>query len=269
MPNVATIVSGLRKAINDPKEREVHVVEEPIAISNGNLSATSYTLHMPIVSGDSVKLRGGRWLYSEYSTEAAASGFRGYTFNIPSGYFVVPTGAIAVTSGDTVLASYSYTQEQEYEYQEGELYEYVRDGLEFVQSYRSFGLSGAGVGTSYTISPDPSLTAAMLITMGSKYLVQKDREEIGLIDGIMIKEADVTIDTTKNSKSRLESSQDLRTVLLDILYKMNLDETAGEAALVDTYSTYVATDKVGTDYEANEVDGDHGIGLGYEANGFE
>ena len=30
MPNVATIVSGLRKAISDPKDKEIHLVEQPI-----------------------------------------------------------------------------------------------------------------------------------------------------------------------------------------------------------------------------------------------
>jgi len=264
LPNINQIVSGLRKSISDTKQGYINVVDEPIAIASGVNPELFYTLNMPVLSGNTVDLKIGRWQYTEYSTETACSGFRGYTFSQISGGFLIPTGGIEATSGDTVYATYTYTKNKSYEYQDSELFEYVRDGLEFVQSYRGFGLIGAGVGTGYSISPTPTNLQAFLITLASKYVIQKDREQLGLIDGIMIREADLTIDTTRSAKARLDSSENIRKVLLDILYKANLDDTAAAGEIIDTYSTFVTTDTVGLSYEKNEEDGPHGLGAGNE-----
>jgi len=267
LANIAQIVSGLRKSIGDQKSEVTNIVKEPVTTATGGTPEVFYTKNMPIVSGNTVQMYSDRWLYTLVATTGAGLGTRAYLFDYDEGKFTIFDGATAATSGDTIYATYSYTEQMDYEYQDSELYEYVKDGVDWLNQYRNMGLSGVGVGTGITLSPQPSGVNAVLIAMTAKYLVQKDREESGIIDGIMIKELDITIDTTKNARARLESAKAMRADLLDIVYKMNLDSTAGAAKLVDTYSTWIAgggEDKVGTDYETNSADGPFGLGEGVE-----
>lgn len=265
MANIDQIVSGLRKAIGDNKMKTVQIVNEQIGVASGGSGEQYYTRQMPVVSGNDIALRGGRWLYTLVASSIAANGIRGYTFDYDTACFTVPAGATVIESGENVYATYSYLEHQEYEFQDSEMYEYVRDGVSFVNSYyNSASYTVTGDGTGYVISPEPDNLGRMLITVASKYMVQKDREEHGLIDGIMVKELDVTLDTTKGAKARMESAKSLRYDLLDVIYKLNMDATAGAARLIDVYSTYVDSDNVGTDYETNALEGNFDLGEGVE-----
>lgn len=264
MPNTDSIVSGLRRAIGDEKTKDISVVNEVMAVTTGEIFGTYYTLNMPVVSGEDVHLRVGRWYYSKVSSEAAANGIRGFTFNVPSGAFTIPNGAIGPGSGVQVLGSYTHRLEQEYEYRDSELYEYVRDGLELFQDMYDFNLDGTGIGTGYAISPDPTNFQSIVIMLSAKYLVKKDREDHGFVDSIYIRENDIAIDTTKGLKTQTDSSKDLLIHLQSIANRLHIRDNALAGELIDTYSSYIDTDVVGLEYEQNEQDGNLGLGLGNE-----
>ena len=264
MPSVEQIVSGLRENIGDHKTRFIPVVREGLGVASGTSPETFYTLNMPVISGEDVNLRVGRWLFTKVSSVAAANGLRAYTFSFDNGSYTVPIGATTAISGDAVYGSYTYLGEQEYTYRDSELYEYVHEGTNYVQSMRDLSILVAGVGTGLTLTPTPTEQQAFLIKLAAKYLLSKDREELGLAEAIMIKELDITIDTTRGIGNRIQSSKELNAALIAIIDRLNMGDTAGAGALIDTYSTYVSFDVIGLNYEHNELDGDQGLGVGID-----
>jgi hypothetical protein len=266
LPTTSDIVSSLRFSLGDEKTKIINIVDESLGLANGTAQEIFYTKNMPVVAGYNTYLRIDRWLYSLALTESAASGNRSYLFSVPSGSFMVPTDAVSATSGNKVFVSYTYEKEQRYQHQDNELYLYVEDALDWIQEKRDLSLVGSETGTGYTITPTPTNFQAMLIQMGAHYLLRKDMQDKGFKDGIMLKELDITIDTTKTNRSIRFSTQELGKMLLDTVYALNLKDQATAAGIVDTYSTYTTaqTDIVGTDYEINESDGPFNLGEGNE-----
>jgi len=262
LPSTSEIVTNVRNSIGDYKTRRINIIDEPLGLATGTSPEVFYTKHMPVVTGGDTYLRSDRWFYQSAANNAAASGLRAYVFSASGGSFTIPAVATATTSGHKVNASYTYTKEQGYEYQDSELYEYVGDAVDWIQQYRSFSLTVTGAGTSLIVSPNPGRIESFLIETTSRYLIHKEAQDKGFKDGIFLKELDITIDTTKNSRNRQFAIRDLKDMVMDVINKMNLDDTAGAAQLVDTYSTYVSTTKVGNSYEINELDGQFDLGEG-------
>ena len=241
----------VRYRISDLKSIVNQVTQEDVGASSGSLPETFYTDNLPIASGFSTYMRIGRWLYTQVDTDVAAAGIRGYVFSTVSGSYRIPTGATAATSGDRVKVSYSWTEEQPYQFRDSEIYLYLGDAITTVNNqFYDFGESFSTDGTNFFISPSVGVSSpsAYIYAMYASYLIKKQLESEGLGDRIYVRDLNITIDTSKGLNELSKTSKDLYGNVMDLIKACRINGQTTVFDRIDTYSTLPVADAY---YESN------------------
>lgn len=238
------LVALLRMAIADSKTSVNQITMENSGyIASGADDEVFYTEYLPIISGSDTYMRIGRWLYEEKNSIAETSGERGYVFNVESGAFYIPSGAVPGVSGDIVYLSYSWEEEQNYTYTDSELRLYVQDSVtEINNGYYDFGYRTSGVGGSFDVLPEPGINdiASYVYVKYATYMVKKRQEAEGFDNRIYVRDLNVTIDTAKGLGDLSKSANVLMDEIKDIIQTIQVRGQEAAFARIDTYSTYVA-----------------------------
>lgn len=235
----------VRYRISDLKTIVTNVVQEDVGSSSGSVPETFYTTNLPIASGFDTKLRAGRWLYSAVANEAASNGVRGYVFNTTSGSFLIPSVATPATSGDRIKLTYSWEEEQPYQFRDSEIYLYLGDAITVINSqYYDFGHSFSTDGTNYFISPTigASDVSAYIYSMYGSYMIKKQLESEGFGDRIYVRDLNITIDTSKGLNELAKSSKELYANVMEVLDICRINGQTEAFAAIDTYSTLPVSD---------------------------
>jgi len=232
----------LRMAIADPKQTINQVTMEAVSeLASGVPNETFYTEHLPIASGFETYMRVGRWYYEEVETTADAQDKRAYVFNVESGAFMIPSGAILAESGSQVYLSYSWLEEQSYSFSDYELRLYLQDAVtEVNQGIYNFGHTTSGMARDFDIIPAPGANdvASYVYVKYAAYLIKKRQEAEGLDNRIYVRDLNVTIDTAKGLGDLSKSAETLRKEIDDIITNLRLKGQESAFARIDTYSTY-------------------------------
>lgn len=233
------LVQILRYRISDQKCVYTTVVQEDIGTASGIADEIFYSLNMPITSGSDTHLRCGRWYYTKKDTAGSCAGLRAYTFNVESGAFVIPNGAIYAETGSRVTIGYTWEEEQEYKFRDKELQLYIGDAINAVNNDYDFGFRFSINGDTYSVSPTPTYNdfASHIYPQYASILIKRQLESEGFGDRIYLRDLNITIDTSKGigdlSKSLKDLDSQYQNTIKDLMFK------GQEAAFcrIDTYST--------------------------------
>lgn len=240
------LIDLLRVQIADQKYKVTQVVQEDTGIvSSGVMDEMFYTDNLPIVDDTDTYMRIGRWLYQEVDSAAAAAGLRAYVFNVDSGCYHIPEGAIYGEDQGRVKVGYSWIDEQTYKFSDTELKYYVQDSTVTINdSYYNFGHTVVGAGASLDISPAPAYDeiASYIYVKYATYLIKKQLEAEGFDNRIYVRDLNVTIDTTKGLGELAKSSRELIKEIEAIINELRLKGQVAAFTILDTYSTYVEND---------------------------
>lgn len=272
MAVMSDLISQVRNHLADYTVLQVNVSEEiPVASKPQSLPHVSYnywnqsatgknyeeflTKKTPLVSGSKVMLKGGRWNY-DYKGEwpgtgsytAYSSTGRSFLIDYYRGIFTIPSGAIPIASGDKVLLTYSYWEDQEYTFSDNEIISWTLDGDKFLRGKVSLPWVISGNGQWITMTPFPSGGWLSLLALSTSYFMRLRLQEEGVRDGIYIKTGTTAFDTTKTLAHRGKSLEQVKKDLDDIVTSVLMGDLSSAGARIDTYSTYSSEDDLNIGY---------------------
>lgn len=255
MPTKANLIEQVRFQINDQTSIQINAVEEKpstgkltpqasadfwLETATGTDGEEFISQHMPLISGSTGVLRGGRWSYrhlGQFPNDYDASTTREFLIDYNKGAFVIPSGAPALTSGDKVKLSYSWSQEQEYRFPDTELDKWVTVGDHYIRDKLALSYTISGYGPNLTMHPVPSGVEFSLLVLSTSYFLRRRLEEEQLQDGIFVKEGETAFDTTKTLVHRGRSLKQVKDDLDDIIKDVILKDLESAGQKIDIYST--------------------------------
>lgn len=219
----------LRMQIVDQKHKTVRVVgEDTDEVSNGVMNEMYYTDNLPIASGTNTYMRIGRWAYQEVDSAAAAAGLRAYVFNVDSGSFYIPEGAIYGEDQSKVKIGYSWLEEQSYKFTDAILKYYIQNAIVIINNnYHDFSYAAA----------ETNNIANYIYVKYAVYLIKKQMEVEGFNNRIYVRDLNVTIDTVKGLSELEKSSQELIKEINMIITEFKTKKQVVVTETLDTYST--------------------------------
>jgi hypothetical protein len=238
------ILSIVRKSIGDYKTVPTRITGEIVAdgyTDTGDGTIIYYTVNLPITSDseEDVYFLGGRWNYE--IIDSGTTGTRWIQWISESGMFVLNTGtSVEVTSGDIVKIGYTYDSPQEYDFRDSDLLVYIGNAASFINQetfdYTAFTTTGSAYDGTLTITPEPSTYVGILIGKIAQLEARRQIESEGNTSAIYVRQGEITIDTTKGGKDRLDSIKTLKQDVSSMINTINLGNITGNT--VDVYSTY-------------------------------
>lgn len=197
----------------------------------------------PIISGCKVKLKGGRWNYDfagefpqNYGGSAAHTGKRQFLVDYYRSLFLVPSGAIPIASGDRVLLTYSYWEDQDYRFSDIEIKSWILDGDTYLRDRVTLPYTISGRGSTLSFDITPSGMWLSLLGLSTSYLMRQRLQEEAVQDGIFIKTGSTTLDTTKTLAHRGKSLDQVRKDLEGIIDTIRMGNISEAVYRIDIYS---------------------------------
>ena len=241
------ILTLVRNGIGDYKAAYTRVIDEIVTSSytetGGTGTVTYYTINLPIASNSSsdVYFKGGRWLYTV--SDSGTDGTRWIQWISASGIFLLDSGATQVTAGDIVKIGYAWDEQLEYSFQDSDLLRYIQSACYWVNeetcNITSFTTTGSVDDGTLAIDPSPSQYLGMLISKVAQLSARLQLQSETDTSSIYVRQGQVTIDTTKGGRDRLQSIKDLRTEIHSMVLTILTADTSGQR--IDLYSTYDAS----------------------------
>lgn len=202
------------------------------------------TAKVPMVSGSKVLLKGGRWKYDyvgEYPGTGADTAYsstgRKFLIDYYRGIFVIPSGCIPIASGDKVLLTYSFWEDQEYRFNDIEIKSWMLDGDSYLRRRISLPWVISGRGSSLYLDPMPSGLWMSVLALSTSYLMRARLQEEAVQDGIYVKTGSTVLDTTKTLAHRGKSLEQVRKDLEFVIDSINTVDIISAGIRIDTYST--------------------------------
>lgn len=198
----------------------------------------------PMVSGCKVRLKGGRWSYDlagefpqNYGGASAHNGKREFLVDYYRSLFLVPSGAVPIASGDRVLLTYSYWEDQDYRFSDTEIKSWLLDGDTYLRDrvILPWEISGRGSSIAFTVTPSGGWLS--LLALSTSYLMRQRLQEEAVQDGIFIKTGSTTLDTSKTLAHRGKSLDQVKKDLDGIIDVIKMGDLVSAGARIDLYST--------------------------------
>ena len=233
------LVQILRYRISDLKIAYTTVTAEDVRTASGTSNEIFYTANMPVASGFDTYLRAGRWFFAKKNTELECNGIRAYVFNLESGAFIVPAGAIVAEAGSRVRVGYTWEEEQEYKFSDKELKLYIGDAITAVNLDCDFGYTFISTG-EFNVTPtvEFNTAAAHIYPLYASILLKRQLESEGFGDRIYVKDLNITIDTSKGLGDLSKSTKDLESKYQNFINDCRMSDQLAAVQSIDTYSTY-------------------------------
>lgn len=254
--DINDLVKQIRFHVNDYTVLSSNIVDELPAtgklnphdsINYWNSAATGIdyeeflTKGMPLVSGNKMLIRGGRWAYTDKGEWPGDTDYTGegrvFLKDYARGMIIVPSGATPIVSGEKVKMTYSWWEDQEYRFSDTEIKTWIPDGDSYIREKVALPYKLESTGNNLAFSVFPSGLYFSLLALSTSYFIRRRLEEEGFQDGIFVKDGDTAFDTTKTlvhrGKTLKEVKGDIDSIIMDV--KMADLITAG--IKLDTYST--------------------------------
>lgn len=240
------MVEEVRRVTGDTKYSFSSVVRENGGTTSGSsIVETFYTSKTPVLPGSEV-LEIGRWRFTPVlfsgdivNMNKIAQGlipWRQYVYNVNDASFFLASG-VPRTNGETVYISYTWLEPRAPRFSDTEIKLYLSDSIPEIENVFQIDLSSGGYSSGKTLSSisDP-VVARILVLNASKLCLQALQESL-TVDGIFLKDGDVTIDTTRGLKNRADSLKSLQSQINSIVEIWQLRKQLDYVGRVDTYST--------------------------------
>ena len=250
------LVSEIRAQIADARIVEIQAVDEAAANSKLNpLDVNNYwgatstgknyeeflTKNVPLVSGCEVNLKGSRWDY----VSSGNWGRTGNTFNnqrvffidYNNGMFVLPSGAIPIASGETVKLTYSWYENQEYEFTDNDLKSWVLDGDMFLRNRLEPPYVLGGRGETLSLTPVPSGIWFNLLALSTSYAIRRRKQEVALDEAIVVREGTTYLDLSKSLPHRGKNIEEVKNDLEGVIKYIQLGELSSAGVRLNLYNS--------------------------------
>jgi hypothetical protein len=279
---VADIVDQVRAYIADQKTLEINAVDEvPATVlddtpanwginlyeatSTGSDFEVFATQNMPLVSGSTVKLKGGRWNYSlggdyVYPYIPLTGSPRQFQISYYTGLFIIPSGAQRIASGAKVTLTYSWEESQEYRYSDEEVQKWIPEGYSYIKEKYPTPYTVSGRGKIMNFVPLPSGMDATLLSFATSYVMRRALYEQELSEAISVRDGDTAFDTTKKLAHRGKSLEAVKEDLDNIIDDLVIGDLNSAGIRIDTYSTkdWYPNTGIGSEQEITHIEGETG-----------
>jgi hypothetical protein len=253
---LADLLQEIRAQVVDSKVVEIQAVDESAANSKFNPHDSGFawfsfatgknyeeflTQHTPLVSGCEINLRGGRWDYTSSGnwgrTGNTFSNQRVFFIDYNNGMFVLPSGATPIASGETVKLTYSWYENQEYEFTDTDIKSWVLDGDMFLRNKLTPPYVLSGRGETLNLAPMPSGFWFSLLALSTSYAIRRRKNESALDSALVLREGTTYLDLTRSLAHRGKSLEQVKEDLDAVVHMVQLGELSGAGVKLNLYNS--------------------------------